>query len=419
MGTVVPCLIALPAPGKRAKQGIVGSTRLDFGGETRVERALKRSNSVGTFQPQATRGQMSVLEQASVSDVTQSGYLVKLELFEQFAADLQLPLDSGENIDMAMVDYLDQIFLDGADMDDATRLYAAWCWRNPSFGRNGHIRLSRVSRALQGWKKLSPTTTRAPMPWIFAALIATQMVHDGDLIGGLALITMFLCYLRPGEAMRLKEADLLRPTPQCSYWAVNLHPSSRGESSKLLLSDESLMLDSSDLLSLGSFLDRLRTGGPDQPLFKVQYPNMKKSFEKAQEKCGLKNVKYVMYQARHGGPSHDRRHKLRSLVEVKQRGRWVGDSSLRRYEAHARVQQEEGKETLQVQLLGAAAAKSLETLFHAAMQRHPADVLPPSRARRSSSSSPAVLVSLAPSLGMGSIARPGTSSTGQKRTCLR
>mmetsp|Transcript_145614 Transcript_145614/g.466680 ORF Transcript_145614/g.466680 Transcript_145614/m.466680 type:complete len:109 (+) Transcript_145614:428-754(+) len=52
---------------------------------------------------------MSVLEQASVSDVTQSGYLVKNALFGQFAADLNLPLDSGENIDMPMVDYLDQI----------------------------------------------------------------------------------------------------------------------------------------------------------------------------------------------------------------------------------------------------------------------------------------------------------------------
>mmetsp|Transcript_39037 Transcript_39037/g.101052 ORF Transcript_39037/g.101052 Transcript_39037/m.101052 type:complete len:179 (+) Transcript_39037:3-539(+) len=178
------------------------------------------------------------------------------------------------------------------------------------------------------------------------------------------------------------------------------------------------MLDSTDLLNLGTFLDRQRSGDPAQPLFKSQYPLVKKSFEIAQEKCGLVNVKYVMYQARHGGPSHDRRHKLRFL-EVKQRGRWVGDSSMRRYEAHARVQQEEGKETLEVQLRTAAAAQSLDKVFHVATLRRPAVGLPPSRARRSSSSSPAVLVSLAPSLGMGSIARPGTSSTGQKRTCLR
>jgi len=231
METVVPCLKAIPAPVKRAKKGSDGSTRQDFGGDSRQERALKRSDSFGMFQPQATRGQMSVLEKASVSEVTQSGYIVKIAVFEQFAAELNPPLDSGENIDMAMVDYLDQIFLDGSDLDDATRLFAAWRWRNPNFRRNGHIRLSRVSRALQGWKKLSPT--RAPMPWIFAAFIVSRMVESGDLVGALALITMFLCSLRPGEAMRLKEADLVRPTPQCSYWALNLHPSSRGESSKL------------------------------------------------------------------------------------------------------------------------------------------------------------------------------------------
>jgi len=167
------------------------------------------------------------------------------------------------------------------------------------------------------------------------------------------------------------------------------------------------MLDSSDLLSLGTFLDRQRTGEPDQPLFKSQYPNVKKSFEKAQEKCGLKNVKYVMYQARHGGPSHVRRHKLRSLVEVKQRGRWVGDSSLRRYEAHARVQQEEGKETLQVQLRAAAAARSLEMMFRAATLRHSAVVLPPLKAGKLLSSSLGVPVLRAPLRNMGLIAKPG------------
>eukprot|EP00974_Lingulodinium_polyedra_P015541 1505344-Lingulodinium_polyedra.AAC.1 len=50
-------------------------------------------------------------------------------------------------------------------------------------------------------------------------------------------------------------------------------------------------------------------------------------------------MKFVLYQLRHGGPSHDRLHDLRTRGAVKDRGRWASDSSLRRYEAHARVQQ--------------------------------------------------------------------------------
>eukprot|EP00445_Apocalathium_hangoei_P093064 CAMPEP_0204246402 /NCGR_PEP_ID=MMETSP0361-20130328/98122_1 /ASSEMBLY_ACC=CAM_ASM_000343 /TAXON_ID=268821 /ORGANISM="Scrippsiella Hangoei, Strain SHTV-5" /LENGTH=635 /DNA_ID=CAMNT_0051219619 /DNA_START=74 /DNA_END=1979 /DNA_ORIENTATION=- len=354
---------ALPVPGKRIKKGTVGRTCLDFGGETRLERALKRSSSFGTFQPQATRGQMSVLEQASVSDVTQAGYLAKLELFEQFAADLHLPLDSGENIDKAMVDYLDQIFLDGADMDDATRLYAAWCWRNPGFGRNGHIRLSRVSRALQGrkkvsptttrapmpwifaaliatrpgsmqrgvgetpvsgatgtsagrgvsralqgWKKLSPTTTRAPMLWIFAALIATQMVRDVDLVGGLALITMIPCYLRPGEAMRLKEADLVRPTPPAQLLGDQLAPV---EPRRVVKAPPQRR--EPDARQFGSLepwhLPRSPEDGGARPAsVQVPVPERQEVLrECAGEVWSEESVKYVMYQATHGGPSHDRR----------------------------------------------------------------------------------------------------------------
>ena len=41
--------------------------------------------------------------------------------------------------------------------------------------------------------------------------------------------------------------------------------------------------------------------------------------------------------------SHDRALRHRTALEVKQRGRWTSDGSMRRYEAHARLQQEELK----------------------------------------------------------------------------
>jgi len=132
--------------------------------------ALKRSSSFGSFRPQATRGQ---LEQASVSDVAQSGYLVKIALFEQFAADLNLPLDSGENIDMPMVDYLDQIRT-WTTRPDCRQLGAGEIRTSGATGPSVSRRSAGPSRV---GKKLSPTTTRAPMPWIFAALIASQMVQ--------------------------------------------------------------------------------------------------------------------------------------------------------------------------------------------------------------------------------------------------
>eukprot|EP00971_Amphidinium_carterae_P314808 6257802-Amphidinium_carterae.1 len=49
-------------------------------------------------------------------------------------------------------------------------------------------------------------------------------------------------------------------------------------------------------------------------------------------------VTFVQYQMRHGGPSHDRRCGRRSLMEIRQRGRWSTEKSVNRYEAAARLQ---------------------------------------------------------------------------------
>ena len=50
-----------------------------------------------------------------------------------------------------------------------------------------------------------------------------------------------------------------------------------------------------------------------------------------------------LYRLRHGGASHDVAIELRSLAEVKKRGRWVSDSSVRRYSKAIRLQQAENQ----------------------------------------------------------------------------
>ena len=54
-------------------------------------------------------------------------------------------------------------------------------------------------------------------------------------------------------------------------------------------------------------------------------------------------VRYVLYQLRHGGPSHDRIMDYRTSRDVQRRGRWGKYFNARRYEAAARVQQELAK----------------------------------------------------------------------------
>ena len=74
----------------------------------------------------------------------------------------------------------------------------------------------------------------------------------------------------------------------------------------------------------------------------------------------------MLYQLRHGGPSHDRRSRTRSLAEVKQRGRWASDTSVRRYEAHARLQQEEASLTVAQRRRAIKAAGAMDSLIKSA-----------------------------------------------------
>ena len=45
----------------------------------------------------------------------------------------------------------------------------------------------------------------------------------------------------------------------------------------------------------------------------------------------------TLYMVRHSGPSIDVAEKTRTLTEVKARGRWAADTSVRRYEKHSQL----------------------------------------------------------------------------------
>jgi hypothetical protein len=99
------------------------------------------------------------------------------------------------------------------------------------------------------------------------------------------------------------------------------------------------LLDSQILPYLGELLWEATGRDPTMPLFRMNYQELKTKWDAAQNEIKMPK-KFVLHQLRHSGPSHDRLMKYRSALETKTRGRWASDSAARRYEAHARVQQE-------------------------------------------------------------------------------
>ncbi|CAK0798705.1 unnamed protein product, partial [Prorocentrum cordatum] len=151
-----------------------------------------------------------------------------------------------------------------------------------------------------------------------------------------AVLKTYAAYI---SAVGLREQDLFLPSGSCTDYGFNLHPSARGECSKTSLSDESLLLDSVEVPWLGPLLARARSGDPQAPLFRLTAAQLSVLWREALGRAEVP-TRCVPYQLRHGGPSHDRLKRYRSMAEIKRRGRWASDYMMRRYEAHALVQQE-------------------------------------------------------------------------------
>ena len=76
-------------------------------------------------------------------------------------------------------------------------------------------------------------------------------------------------------------------------------------------------------------------------MFEFKYQELLKQFRAACEELGIRDPS--LYRLRHGGASHDAAARLRSIAEIKRRGRWASDSSVRRYEKRTWLQSEEVK----------------------------------------------------------------------------
>ena len=165
-----------------------------------------------------------------------------------------------------------------------------------------------------------------------------------------------------------------------------LFPDENLQRFKVGAANESLLLDSSYAPWLGEHLAAMKTGLKDAYLFDTSREAFKKSWEMALDRADLAAFHYVPYQLRHGGPSHDRRHGLRSQLEVKCRGRWASDANMRRYEAHARVQREFLRAPPAVRAAAEAAVLRLPALLRAARKparrRAASPARPPAKARR-------------------------------------
>ena len=261
---------------------------------------------------------------------------------------------------IAMLDFLDCMFLDGCSHSDGSKLLASVEHLVPTV-KEGAYMIQRVKRALRGWDKRAPAASRLPPPvWLVMAFIG-DLIYLGCWIRALCVLTHSLTYLRPGELIDLDFGQLIAPHesfPGSTLWVILLHPVG-GVGSKVGEHDESLILDTPGYEFIGNHLQRLKDRRPIL-LWEWNLAEYNAALDNFSKAAKVEAFNLVPYSMRHAGASHDVLAKVRSIAEVKLRGRWRSDSSLQRYSKPAQSQQMAHELAPEVAAFGKLTQESLD-----------------------------------------------------------
>jgi hypothetical protein len=280
----------------------------------------------------------SFLASQAVATSTKDGYIREVVMFLCYASSLCLCLKGPVFIDAAFCRYFDELFEEGLGFTTGERLLSGWMDSFPEF-RPGNFPFAL--RAVRGWRRLKPSSSRHPLPWLVAVLIACHMAC-GPLgaEGAIAVLVMFDAYLRPYELFSLRVCDVVFPAAQFTCVSLVICPFDKKKPTKTGVFDDSIPLNSVDrryiapLLAWWIATQKLKR---DDFVFSVSHLELGKEFTRVCALLGLSRWGFVLYSCRHGGPSEDRANRMRSLLEIQKRGRWMSEKSVRRYEQEGRL----------------------------------------------------------------------------------
>ncbi|CAK0818925.1 unnamed protein product, partial [Prorocentrum cordatum] len=315
----------------------------------------------------AGTGGPTVLEQESITAKTKEDYERRLERFFGFCSINDLALDTDLLLEEALVEYMDLLFAQGGPCNSGAKLLAAVGHRWPRLHHAGRmLKLPRVAKALQGWRRLVPPVTRAPVPWAAVAAISLALVRRKQPLAALAVVLAADAYLRPGELLSVR-ANHVVPAQSAAggdyrFASPVLRPEEELQPTKTRGFNDSILPDSVSRPYLGALVERLakQKGFSAELLFPWPAAAFTAMFKRAAADVGLEAWELTPCILRHAGPSHDWLTKARSLGGIKRRGRWISDMSVRRCEKSSRVMRRLATLPRDCQLLLAESANNLE-----------------------------------------------------------
>ena len=286
---------------------------------------------------------MTYLEQRAIRSHTLGDYLRRARAFVAWCLQNQISWSNAPSFDLAVSLYLDNQYWEGIASETGRHIVAAIKWFMVEVSRLGEHSLPRATRALKGWAFAAPGLQRLPLPLEALGLIIDLWLSQGLVHMALRAYLSFVCYLRPRES-DLTAFQFVAPNLTTPTWSLLLSPQETEIPGKTNIFDETVTIDREPWIA--NFIEILvkhRQGESMSSVWDHRHVDFVQAFKTALEYWKLQFLGATLYSLRHLGASWDFLHKARPLNEIKKRGRWATDQSLRRYAKEARLQKQTGK----------------------------------------------------------------------------
>eukprot|EP00973_Karenia_brevis_P059127 8231961-Karenia_brevis.AAC.1 len=148
----------------------------------------------------------------------------------------------------------------------------------------------------------------------------------------------------------------MRADPVYNHWGILLHPTDTNSDSrrpgKTGVWDDAVLVDCAQWIYPSLQLLKSQHKDNDDRIWSMPLGHLQTVFNSGIKSLGMESLRPSLYSLRHGGASEDLLRRRRSLQEVRRRGRWMSDSSLKRYAKETRLLAELSKIPEQVLLYG-------------------------------------------------------------------
>eukprot|EP00439_Symbiodinium_sp_Y106_P043076 s1240_g5.t1 len=247
----------------------------------RKEKAVQRRRKY-EMRLRATRREQGLLEMHSIKEPQRRDYLQKLDGFYSFIAQYELPTTTEGQLDAALCEYADLLYLDGCgsrrETDGGHRIH-------PAGVRSGRHFAS------------------SPPPALVERLETTRTESGENAAGRIPEIRCELV----DEAMKKKDMALFNDV--------------------LILDDVRATFLPELLHHLAK--QRIKAEGMEAGLWTFNAKDYLSVWRTCVSTLGIEGLAMSPYQTRHGGASRDDLMGLRTIPEIRRRGRWASDSSAR------------------------------------------------------------------------------------------